>query len=233
ATPASEYVQQLQQVLHDTHALARDQLGYSLLRRKKYYDRKQHVSEVDVGDLVYVLNGASKKGHSRKLQSIYCGPYLVTHRISDILYQIQGRNGKGKQVVHHDRLKLCQDRAIPLWLRRERAEFLNNTVPPAEDEQAPLENLWPEDTEHGNEETPGDCETTFDDHQDSAGEPPTVSQKDSRGRIAHDNNEDQDVAEHVTPFRFPGERRQHSDSSGPRRLTRVSRPPAWLRDYAC
>ena len=153
----AEYVKNLQQTLHNVHSFAREQLGARLHRRKKNYDRKEFKSSYEVGDLVYVLNSASKKGHSRKLQPIYCGPYLVTHQISDILYQIQGRRGKERQVMHHDRLKPCHDRNIPLWVRRDRAELLEATEGNAEIEEIPsLHELWPEDSDENEADAPPD-----------------------------------------------------------------------------
>ena len=29
-------------------------------------------------------------------------------------------------MIHHDRLRICKDRAIPLWMRRKRHHFLHN-----------------------------------------------------------------------------------------------------------
>ena len=145
----SEYVHQLQTDLHEIHALARDQLQKSLQQRKQLYDRRQRKTSYDVGDLVYSINSASKKGQSRKLQSIYCGPFLVVAKISDILYQIAGKGGKNTQVIHHDRLRRCLDRDVPLWARRQRAEA--HQIPtPNLDDSLDLDNLWKEDGEDSN-----------------------------------------------------------------------------------
>ena len=82
-----------------------------------------------MGDLVYVLNPSNKPGISTKLQPIYQGPYLVIKVYSPILYGIKGR--KCQLVVHHDRLLLCVDRFIPLWMRKLLNEFLSldETIP--------------------------------------------------------------------------------------------------------
>ena len=48
------------------------------------------------------------------------GPYLVVHR-SPPLYNLRDR--KRDVVYHHGKLKLCQDRAIPLWIRKLRNRF--------------------------------------------------------------------------------------------------------------
>ena len=65
---------------------------------------------------------------------IYDGPYIVTRVLSPILIEIE--NCKRRKVVHHDKLKHCNDRCIPLWIRRRRQELLllNDTLPYDEEE---------------------------------------------------------------------------------------------------
>ena len=63
-----------------------------------------------------------KKGVSKKLLPIYDGPFVVTRVLSPILIEIENR--KRQKVVHHDKLKHCNDWRIPLWIRRRRQELL-------------------------------------------------------------------------------------------------------------
>ena len=63
------------------------------------------------GDFVYFRDHSSKKGRSPK------GPFLVI-RSQHPVYGIQTR--KKEKFVHHDDIKVCEDRQIPLWLRRAR-----------------------------------------------------------------------------------------------------------------
>ena len=65
----------------------------------------------------------SKVGQSKKLRKPWIGPFVIVFKINNVLYRIQRR--KRNQVVHHDRLKLCQDRYLPLWLKRLRPRFSN------------------------------------------------------------------------------------------------------------
>ncbi|VDI00836.1 Hypothetical predicted protein [Mytilus galloprovincialis] len=69
----------------------------------------------DVGDAVYRIDSATKVGESKKLRSPWQGPYLVIKVISPVLYRIQKR--KKALVVHHDKLKPCEDRVLPKWLK--------------------------------------------------------------------------------------------------------------------
>ena len=50
----------------------------TLQRRKKDYDVKLKHEIYQTGDFVYKSNSASKKGVSKKLLSIYYGPFIVT-----------------------------------------------------------------------------------------------------------------------------------------------------------
>ena len=65
---------------------------------------------------------------STKLQSLWKGPpYLISTVNPPMLYQIKDR--KSESWIHHDRLELCEDRAlIPIWLKHHRNELMNENV---------------------------------------------------------------------------------------------------------
>ena len=88
---------------------------YDLRLTKRSYKR---------GDIVYQLRSATKVEQSKKLQSIWLGPYLVMEvLLSPILYRIKDQ--KRELVVHHDRLRICEDHFIPIWLQRLRHNLLD------------------------------------------------------------------------------------------------------------
>ena len=130
----SEYLADLSSVLKKSFAMARENLRSSQLRQKRLYDIHLKQSTFSVGDLVYLFDSSSKVGTSRKLKPLWTGPYVVIHVISPILYKIENR--KRTLVIHHDRLKLCQDRVIPFWIRRKRHQVLSldETLPYEQDE---------------------------------------------------------------------------------------------------
>ena len=66
---------------------------------------------------------ATRKGVSKKLLPIYDGPFLVTRVLSPVLIEIEGQ--KKNKIIHHDKLKICRDRRIPLWIRRRRQGLLS------------------------------------------------------------------------------------------------------------
>ena len=87
---------------------------------------------------MYLINYSSKVGQSYKLKAIWKGPYLVIKVISPVFNRIKGL--KREVVVHHDRLKLCMDRSIPMWMRRLRQHVLDmdETLPYEEDDDDQL-----------------------------------------------------------------------------------------------
>ena len=142
-----DYVAQLETILKKTHDSARAHLKSNVKIAKRDYDLRSFSKHYNCGDLVYLLDPQIKMGVSKKLQTIYKCPYLITRVISPVLYKIKDK--RRETVVHHDRLRECTDRFIPLWMRRMRNDFLSteDTILQLEDDQDysnpvdPLENL--------------------------------------------------------------------------------------------
>ena len=126
------YVQHLHQVLRDIHSLASKKLQTQLNYQKRYYDLKLEENHYEVGDFVYQLNGATKLGESKRLKPIWIGPLVVTAVINPVLFHVKDR--KKEYVLHHDRLKPCEDRVVPLWLQRMRHNMLDLDTTIAYDE---------------------------------------------------------------------------------------------------
>ena len=130
-----EYVKHLCETLPKLHELAREKLQSSQVRQKKNYDVNLAERSYEVGDLVYLIDSATPVGTSRKLRSPWKGLYLVVKVLTPVLFRI--RRAKRDKVIHHDRLKVCQDREVPLWIRRARHRLLSTT--------GDQENLEPDD----------------------------------------------------------------------------------------
>ena len=119
----SAYLKRLLKSLEEVHQLAHEHLRSHLCYQKRTYDLKLHQNHYDVGDLVYGINQVTKKGECRKLKAIWVGPLIITEVITPVLFRVRAR--KKEQVLHHDKLKLCEDRAIPMWMRRLRHQILD------------------------------------------------------------------------------------------------------------
>ncbi len=106
-------------------------------RQKCSYDIKHFQNRFNCGDLVYKQDDSTKVGQSKKLRPIWVGPYIVERVLSSALYCVISR--KGKLVLHHDKLKLCEDGIIPLWVRRKGQQVLDldETIAYDEAEQDP------------------------------------------------------------------------------------------------
>ncbi|CAC5422811.1 unnamed protein product [Mytilus coruscus] len=107
-----QYIKDLVENLKKVHDIARDNLKASQERQKGIYDLKYNQNIYNVGDVVYKLNQATKVGQSGKLKSPWKGPYLITAWRSPVLYKIKDR--KTESWIHHDRIKLCEDRELSI-----------------------------------------------------------------------------------------------------------------------
>ena len=124
----SEYLKRLRKTLQEVHRLAWEHLQTNLCYQKKTYDLKLQQNRFDVGDFVYKMNAVSKKGEYKKLKPIWIGPLLVIEEVTLVLYKVKDRHRE--YILHHGRIKLCEDCAIPMWLwqLRHRIMDLDTTI---------------------------------------------------------------------------------------------------------
>ena len=111
-TPGT-YAARHQEAMRTAHREARQKLQQSQRRQKRDYDMRLEERKYSVDDTVYRFNRSIVLGQSKKLQPIWSGPWIVTQVISSVLYHIANR--KRSMVAHHDSLKLCSDRDLPIW----------------------------------------------------------------------------------------------------------------------
>jgi transposase InsO family protein len=112
-----DWVKDLMEKMSHVHQIAREKLGQTQLRQKRDYDLRLHERHFHLGDPVYLRDSSTKVGVSKKLRPPWAGPYIVSE-VEHPLYRIE--SGKKAWRVHHDRLKLCRDDDLPLWLKRRR-----------------------------------------------------------------------------------------------------------------
>lgn len=125
-TEPSPYITDLKNTLEEVHTLARDKLQGAQFRQKKAYDIKLYQKTYNIGDIVYHIDSATRIGQSKKLRSPWKGPYLIIKVLSPVLYRIRQR--KKEMVSHHDKLKPCEDRNIPFWIKRLRNKLLHGEI---------------------------------------------------------------------------------------------------------
>lgn len=103
------------------------------MRQKQIYYLQFDNHTYDVGDLVYMTDSSTKIGQSKKLQKPWIGLFVVTGKLSPVLYRIKNR--RKERVVHHDRLKRCSKRDTPIWLIRLRHTVMTDVTHSEQEEE--------------------------------------------------------------------------------------------------
>ena len=114
-----QFVQKTQTVLHSAFLQVRQHLQQAHQRQKQVADASSVGEAFQVGDRVWLYVPRVKQGQSKKLISLWRGPYTVISKTSPINYRIQLIGGNQKTTVHRNRLKLCHtDPTLPLVQHR-------------------------------------------------------------------------------------------------------------------
>ena len=76
-----------------------------------------------------MLDTATPKGQCKKLNPPWRGPGIIIENISGAIFRV--KVGNKFFVVNHDRIKLCQDRKLPVWIQRliDNPQLLADCVP--------------------------------------------------------------------------------------------------------
>ena len=110
-----QYVQNVQRSLKDTFSSVRQHLDAAHQRQKLSADRSSTgESTFQVGDIVWLYIPAVKTGLSRKLSSLWRGPYTILDKVTAVNYKIQLIGGTKCQTVHSNRLKLYNGHPEPI-----------------------------------------------------------------------------------------------------------------------
>ena len=107
-TPLPQFVKDLHSSLKGVYCQVRKGIQESHQRNKTRYDQHISYTHFSIGDQVWLYVPAVKTGTTKKLASLWRGPYTVTDKLSAVNYRIQLLGVPGKTlVVHHNRLKHC------------------------------------------------------------------------------------------------------------------------------
>ena len=108
SSSSPEYVLNLQDKLHETHAKARECQKSATFRQQKYYNNRLKANSFECGTLVYYHYPVKKCAKEKYRQ--WRGPYAVVKKFSDCVYKIQQSPRATPLIVNHDRLKLAHPR---------------------------------------------------------------------------------------------------------------------------
>lgn len=111
-----QYMSDLNKHLKATFAFAQKHLEKNAEGRKAYYDQKASYNELQVGDKVwyYIFAPLTRKDNqsagrlARKLLPHWSGPYVITEKLSPVVYQIKVSKGKKETTlkwVHRNQIK--------------------------------------------------------------------------------------------------------------------------------
>ena len=110
----TEYAEELRIRLENAYLAARENLGVSAERQKRYYDLKALDQPYSIGDLAWLINKSRRKGRCPKLQKKWLGPVVVEQKLNDVTYRIRTSKQDSK-VVHFDLLKPYVSSNVPEW----------------------------------------------------------------------------------------------------------------------
>ncbi|KAM0733651.1 Retrovirus-related Pol polyprotein from transposon 412 [Formica fusca] len=98
-----DYAQELKERLRATNQLAKEHIKEEKFKAKKQYDKSTKEIKFKVGDKVLVHDETLRRGRSKKLESLWTGPYVIIEKNSDVNYTIK----KGRKAVrmHTNKLK--------------------------------------------------------------------------------------------------------------------------------
>ena len=103
----SQYIKDVQRTLKGAYDTIRINLEVTQKKRKDAFDGQCAGIDFKIGDRVWLFNPAIKTGHTKKLSSLWRGPYTVIDRLSSVNYKIQLIGTTKTQIVHRNRLKIC------------------------------------------------------------------------------------------------------------------------------
>ncbi|KAM0735324.1 Transposon Ty3-I Gag-Pol polyprotein [Formica fusca] len=97
------YVQELKERIRATNQIAKKHVREEKIKVKEQYDKRAKQTTFKVGDKVLLHDETVQRGRSKKLDSLWIGPYIITDKISDVNYKIK----VGRKIIctHVNRLK--------------------------------------------------------------------------------------------------------------------------------
>lgn len=112
-----DYVEGLRQRMCKAHEIARKHLRQAAQHQRETYDIKAWQHRYDEGQLVWYLNENRRLGVCQKLQPTYLGPFVITRKFNDLIFNIHlGPNDS--RVVHHNKLKKYEGEEKPEWVKK-------------------------------------------------------------------------------------------------------------------
>lgn len=91
-----DYAQELKERLRATNRIARENIKDEKIKSKKNYDKKTKEIKFQIGDKVLIFDKTLRRKRSKKLESLWTGPYVITEKHSDVNYTVK----RGRKTTH-------------------------------------------------------------------------------------------------------------------------------------
>ena len=101
----SEYVRNMRKNLELVHEIARENTAKSVKRQKKHYNKNVALCSYEAGDIVRRYQPKQIVGTKLKLARNWSGPWIITKKFSDVLFEIKHSPKSKAVVVHANNLK--------------------------------------------------------------------------------------------------------------------------------
>ncbi|XP_063435537.1 protein NYNRIN-like [Mytilus trossulus] len=105
-----DYISTIKSHFQNVYDIARENLKRYAERQKRDHDTRLTDNRYELGALIYKFDQTVNK----KFRSPWIGPFVITKILSPVVYEIRGEFRT--EVVHHDRLKPCNEN-MPIWAK--------------------------------------------------------------------------------------------------------------------
>jgi hypothetical protein len=101
-----QFASDVNQRMATAYAIARDVLRTQANFAKRYYDKKVHPQNFQVGDVVLIHSPRPKTGCYPKWQRYYDEEATVCAKVNDVIYLVRLSRSGIKKILHVDKMKL-------------------------------------------------------------------------------------------------------------------------------
>lgn len=106
----TKYVKNLCKNLELVHKFARERTSGAVCRQKRHYDKTAVRKTYNEGDIVRRFQPKQIVGTKLKLARNWTGPWIITKKLSDVLFEIKHSRKSNPVIVHADNIKSFQIR---------------------------------------------------------------------------------------------------------------------------
>ena len=106
-----KHVINLARKLKQVYEIVRKENRRGQRHSKRYYDKRAHVREFNLGDLVYMTDPFAKHRPKKKFADKWGGPYEIIEKLSQLTYRVRKNNGY-IMITHINQLKVCQSKPV-------------------------------------------------------------------------------------------------------------------------